>query len=83
MKSYIEHEVTLYATLKSAFRPNQKVHGPPNLPLELERHIFEMCALDNLEVCTVLVRVARRVHLWLVVVITCIYSCCFSHVNTT
>ena len=64
MKSYTEHAVTLYSALKSAFRLNQNVTGPPKLPPELERHIFETCALENPEVCTVLVLVARRVHVW-------------------
>lgn len=49
---------------KSALRLHQKVTGPPKLPLDLERQIFEMCALESPEVCTTLVLVARRVHVW-------------------
>jgi len=67
MKSYTELAFTLSAAFKSAFRLRQKISGPPKLPPDLERRIFEMCALDNPEVCTVLVLVARRVHVWSVV----------------
>jgi hypothetical protein len=66
MKSYTEHAVTLYSAFKSALGLHQKVTGPPRLPLGLERRIFKTCALESPEVCTVLVLVARRVHLWLV-----------------
>lgn len=65
MKSYSERAVTLYTAFKSAFRLHQKVTGPPKLPPELERRIFETCALESPEVCTVLVLVARRVHVWI------------------
>ncbi|KAJ6624081.1 hypothetical protein B0H10DRAFT_2008415 [Mycena sp. CBHHK59/15] len=65
MKSYTEHAVTLYTAFKSAFRQRQKVTGPPKLPPDLERRIFETCALESPEVCTVLVLVASRVHMWI------------------
>jgi hypothetical protein len=61
------------------FTLHQKVTGPPKLPPDLERRIFEMCALESPEVCTVLVLVARRVHEWSVG--TTIIKC-FAHVNT-
>ena len=64
MKPYIEHAVTLYSAFKSAFGLHQKVTGPSKLPPELERQIFETCALENPEVCPVLLLVARRVYLW-------------------
>ena len=64
MKSFPELVVTLFSAFKSTLRLPQKVTGPPNLPPELERHIFEMCALENPELCTVLVLVAKRVHMW-------------------
>jgi len=64
MKSYTDHAVTLFSAFKSAFRLDHKVTGPPKLPPALERQIFETCALKNPEVCTVLVLVARRVHVW-------------------
>ena len=64
MKSYTDHAVTLFSALKSAFRGDYKVTGPPQLPPALERRIFETCALENPEVCTVLMLVARRVHEW-------------------
>ena len=64
MKSYTEHAVTLFSAFKSVFCLPQKVTGPPNLPPELERHIFEICALENPELCTILVLVAKRVHVW-------------------
>ena len=65
MKSYTERAVTLYYAFKSAFRLDQNVtFGSLKLPPELERQIFEMCALESPEVCTVLVLVARRVHPW-------------------
>jgi hypothetical protein len=64
MKSYTELAVALYSAFKSAFRLDQKVSGPPKLLPELERRIFETCALESPEVCTVLVLVARRVHVW-------------------
>ena len=64
MKSYTEHAVNLYSAFKSTFGLHQKVTGPPKIPPELERQIFEMCALENPEICTVLVLVARRVHVW-------------------
>ncbi|KIL66965.1 hypothetical protein M378DRAFT_159896 [Amanita muscaria Koide BX008] len=65
MKSYSERAVTLYTAFKSAFRLRRKVTGPTKLPPELERRIFETCALESPEVCTVLVLVARRVHVWI------------------
>ncbi|KIJ94359.1 hypothetical protein K443DRAFT_362825 [Laccaria amethystina LaAM-08-1] len=65
MKSYTDHAVTLFSAFKSALRLDHKVTGPPKLPQELERRIFETCALENPEVCTVLMLVARRVHVWL------------------
>ena len=68
MKSYTEHAVTLYDTalgvFKSALRLHQTVTGPPKLPQGLERRIFETCALESPEFCTVLVLVARRVNEW-------------------
>jgi len=79
MKSYTEHAAALYAAFKSAFKSSPKVTGPPKLPPELERRIFEMCALESPEVCTVLVLVARRVHAWSVGMIV---IKCFAHVNT-
>ncbi|KAM6500031.1 hypothetical protein JOM56_003045 [Amanita muscaria] len=65
MKSYSERAVTLYTAFKSAFRLRRKVTGPTKLPPELERRIFETCALESPEVCTVLVLIARRVHVWI------------------
>ncbi len=38
----------------------------PKFPPELERQIFETCALDDPEVCTNLVLVSKRVYEWLV-----------------
>ena len=64
MKSYIEHAVALYGAVKSAFGLHQQVTGPPKLPQDLERRIFEMCALESPEYCTDLVLVARRVRVW-------------------
>jgi hypothetical protein len=66
MKSYTDHAVTLFSAFKSAFRRDHKVTEPPKLPPELERQIFETCAIENPKICTVLVLVARRVHVWLV-----------------
>jgi len=59
-----ENATTLHSAAKSAFGLRQKVAGLPKLPPELELVIFEMCALDSPEVCTVLVRVAKRVYAW-------------------
>jgi len=60
-----DHAVTLYSAFKSAFGPRHKVTGPPKLPPDLERHIFKSChALESPEICTVLVLVAKRVHVW-------------------
>jgi hypothetical protein len=64
MKSYTEHAVSLSRTFKSTFRRAQRVTGPPKLPQELERKIFETCARECPDVCTVLVLVAKRVHAW-------------------
>ena len=64
MKSYTEYTVTLYSPFNSTFGLHQNVTGPPKLPPELERQIFEMCALESPETSTVLVLVARRVHAW-------------------
>ena len=68
MKSLTEHAVTLYGTalnaFKSTFRLHQTETRPPKLPQGLERRIFEMCALESPEFCTVLVLVARRVNEW-------------------
>ena len=69
MASYTWNTPTIYSVVKSAFGLHQKVTGPPKLPPELELQIFEICALDCPEVCVVLVRVVRRVHLWSVVTI--------------
>ena len=41
----------------------------PKFPPELERQIFETCALDYPEVCTNLVLVSKRVYEWLVNVV--------------
>lgn len=68
MKSYTDHAVTLFGAalgaFKSAFHLDQTVTQPPKLPQELERRIFETCALESPEFCTVLVLVARRVNEW-------------------
>lgn len=64
MKSYSEHAVALYAIFKSALGLDPKIPGPPKLSPDWERRIFEMCALESPEMCTVLVLVARRVHVW-------------------
>lgn len=66
MKSYTEIASTLYSTIKSAIGLRPKVIGPPKLPPELELLIFETCALESPEVCTVLALVAKRVYAWLV-----------------
>ncbi|KIM38616.1 hypothetical protein M413DRAFT_447609 [Hebeloma cylindrosporum] len=76
MKSYAQHGITLYSALKSTVKsafvqvgihsdPNRKITGPPKLPPELEREIFEICAFDCTEMCTVLVLVAKRVNTWI------------------
>ncbi|KAF8813435.1 hypothetical protein BYT27DRAFT_7220387 [Phlegmacium glaucopus] len=65
MKSYTELAVALYSSFKSVFCLDQKVTSPPKLPPDLERRIFEMCALECPEVCTVLVLVVSRVHMWI------------------
>ncbi len=36
----------------------------PKFPPELERKIFETCALDYPEVCTNLLLVSKRVYVW-------------------
>ena len=63
MKSYAKNAVALYSVAKYALGL-QKVTGPPKLPPELERLIFEMCALDSPEFCTVLVLVTKRAYAW-------------------
>lgn len=78
MKSYA---ITPYAASTSVLRPNHKVTGPPKLPPELERQIFEVCALESPEFSLVLVQVACRVHLWSVVMMIIHCMGCFSHVN--
>lgn len=80
MKSYSEHAVALYAIFKSALGLDQKITGPPKLSPDLERRIFEMCAFEDPEMCTVLVLVARRVHVWLVGMTIISYH--FIHMNT-
>ncbi|KAF8624564.1 hypothetical protein AX15_005811 [Amanita polypyramis BW_CC] len=60
MKSFIEHAITLYTSFKYLFR--QKT---PKLPPQLERRIFETCALESPETCTTLILVAKRVHAWI------------------
>jgi hypothetical protein len=42
------------------------ITGPPRLPPELERQIFEDCARNNREICLELILVARRVRVWYV-----------------
>lgn len=68
MKPYSEHAVTLCGAVlgafKSTFGLQQTVTGPPKLPQGLERQIFETCALESPDFCTVLVLVARRVNEW-------------------
>ena len=64
MKSYTDHAATPPSTVKSAFGRDHNVIGLPKLPLTLLRRIFETCALEKPEVCTVLLLVARRVHVW-------------------
>ncbi|KJA20420.1 hypothetical protein HYPSUDRAFT_811842 [Hypholoma sublateritium FD-334 SS-4] len=44
---------------------SHKAAGPPKLPPELERQIFETCAFDCPEVCTTLVLVCKRVYAWI------------------
>jgi len=63
-KSFAERAVTLYSSFKFAFGLHHKVTGPPKLPPDLERRIFKSCALECPEICTVLVLVAKRVHVW-------------------
>lgn len=63
MRSYTEHAITLYSAFSSTFLRRQIV-GPPKLPPELERRIFEECALDCPQFCTVLVRVSKRAYEW-------------------
>lgn len=58
-----------YSAVKSAFGPRPQITGPPKLPPELELQIFELCAFECPEVCTVLVLVAKRVYVWLVALI--------------
>ena len=42
------------------------ITGPPKLPPELERKIFEICARNNRGACLKLILVARRVRVWYV-----------------
>ncbi len=56
---------TIYSTFRSAFRYLMgQTEGPPKLPPELERQIFETCAFDCPEVCANLVLVCKRVYIW-------------------
>lgn len=64
MNSNRENAVTLYSAVKSAIGIRPKVTGPPNLPPELELRIFELCAFECPEMCTILVLVAKRVYAW-------------------
>jgi len=63
-KSLADHAVTLYSAFKSAFGLPHRVTRPPKLPPDLERRIFKSCALESPEICTALVLVAKRVHVW-------------------
>ncbi len=45
----------------------------PKFPPELERQIFETCALDSPEVCTNLVLVSKRVYEWSVNVLILLF----------
>lgn len=63
---------TIYFCFQSAFRYLlgwEKAVGPPKFPPELERQIFQTCALNYPEVCTDLVLVSKTVYAWSVVVI--------------
>ncbi|KAF8626703.1 hypothetical protein AX15_004727 [Amanita polypyramis BW_CC] len=64
MKSYAEYAASLSTAFGSLFC-TRKVIGPPKLPPELERRVFENCALENPGTCATLVLVAKRVQTWI------------------
>ena len=53
-------------SLRTFFSSDSYITGPPKLPPELEREIFEICARNNREACFKLTLVARRVREWYV-----------------
>lgn len=53
-------------SLQTLFCFDHRIVGPPKLPPELERQIFETCARSNREACLRLMLVARRVQEWYV-----------------
>ncbi|KIM37223.1 hypothetical protein M413DRAFT_31147 [Hebeloma cylindrosporum] len=52
------------AAFEATLPLRHKLAGPPKLPPELERYIFEICAYKSQEACADLLRVARRVYEW-------------------
>ena len=48
----------------SRYLLSQRAPVQPKLPPELERQIFEICALDCPEFCTTLILVSKRVYEW-------------------
>jgi hypothetical protein len=60
---------TVLKTLRFFLSPNRLTTCSPAFPPELERHLFETCALNNRETCLELVLVARRVRDWYVFVL--------------
>lgn len=77
MKSNITSILTqvIYSSFQFVFPYllGQKEVGQPKLPPELERQIFETCALDYPEICTNLVLVSKRVYTWSVGVLIVLF----------
>ena len=53
-------------SLQAFFSSDSYITGPPKLPPELERKIFEICARNNRGACLKLILVARKVRVWYV-----------------
>ncbi|KAF9473293.1 hypothetical protein BDN70DRAFT_397832 [Pholiota conissans] len=64
--SHTEQFFSLISTSDSAFDLDTRPQAPDRkLPFELERQIFELCAIENPWLCTTLVQVAKRVNEWI------------------
>ena len=55
---------TIQKSFQTLFSSDSYITGPPKLPPELERQIFEDYARSNREACLELILVARRIREW-------------------
>nr|GAT52385.1 predicted protein [Mycena chlorophos] len=73
-RSHVADLLSRTATIYSVAHMAILVFGPPRLPPELERLIFELAAWNNLACAARLIRVAHRVLVWIEPLLHRVYS---------